>query len=316
METSQKCAFNKQKKDNTLLYGFILLVAVGFFVLVGLTFIFSGSFSPGLGKCVGIVEIDGEIAMAGIPMSLLSEGLPGSEDYAVAIEDINKRDDVASVIFVVNSPGGSVVAAHDIYYAIKSVEKPKVAYFREVAASAGYYISTPTDYIMSDPDTLTGSIGAVMTVAEMKGLFDKLGINMTNIVSGKYKDIGAFNKELTPEELSMLQEIVNESYQSFKSTIIKERKGKLDLVKFEEVADGRVLSAKQAKNVGLIDALGTKKDAINKAAELGGIIGEPRICKIKVVPQGYDNSLLGADSFFQKLMTYGGNGKTISLSFQ
>jgi len=97
--------------------------------------------------------------------------------------------------------------------------------------------------------------------------------------------------------------------------ILNERKGKLDVLKFEEVADGRILSASQAKSVGLIDALGTKKDAIKKASELGGIIGEPRICKIKAVPQGYDGSLLGADSFFQKLMS-SGNGKTISLSFQ
>jgi protease-4 len=315
MADSQKPAFGKQKKDNTMLYGFILLLAAGFFVLVGLTFMFAGSFSPGFGKCVAIVEIDGEIATKGLPMSLLSEGVPGSEDYAVTIEELNSREDVASVLFVINSPGGSVVAAHDIYYAIKSVEKPKVAYFREVAASAGYYIATPTDYIMSDPDTLTGSIGAVMTVAEMKGLFDKLGVNITNVVSGQYKDIGAPNKELTSDELAMLQVIVNESYQGFKSVILNERKGKLNVPLFEEIADGRVLSASQAKSVGLIDALGTKKDAINKAAELGGITEEPRVCKIKVVPQGYDGSLLGADSFMQKIMNYGG-GKKISLTFE
>jgi ClpP class serine protease len=113
----------------------------------------------------------------------------------------------------------------------------------------------------------------------------------------------------------MLQVIVNESYQGFKSVILNERKGKLNVPLFEEIADGRVLSASQAKSVGLIDALGTKKDAINKAAELGGITEEPRVCKIKVVPQGYDGSLLGADSFMQKIMNYGG-GKKISLTFE
>lgn len=315
MADSQKTAFVKQKKDNTMLYGFILLMAVGFFLLVGLTFLFAGSLSPSLGNCVGVVEINGEITTSSIPMSLLSEGMPGSEDYAVAIEDINKRDDISSVVFVVNSPGGSVVAAHDIYYAIKSVKKPKVAYFREVAASAGYYIATPTNYIMSDPDTLTGSIGAVMTIAQMKGLLEKLGVNITNVASGQYKDIGAINKDLSPEEFAMLQEIVNESYQGFKSVILTERKGKLNVAMFDMVADGRILSASQAKTVGLIDALGTKKDAIKKAAELGGVTGEPRICKIKVVPQGYDGSLLGADSFFQKIVG-SGSEKTISLSFK
>jgi protease-4 len=298
-----------------MLYGTILLLAVGFFIIVGMVFLFADTLSLPGAKCVGVVEINNEITTQSIPVSIFADGVPGSADIASAVESLNKRDDVGAVVFVINSPGGSTVASREIYQSMKDLKKPKVAYFREVAASGGYYISTATDYIVSEPGALTGSIGVVMTTAEMSGLFEKLGFNMTNVVSGTYKDIGAPNRPMTDAEKAILQALVDEDYQNFRSVILEGRKGRLNVEKFNEVADGRVLSGRQAKEVGLVDQLGTRKDAITKAAELGNMTGEPRICKIKITPGSGDGSLLGMDSFFRKLGMDSGV-KKVTLSFE
>jgi protease-4 len=159
-------------------------VLIGAFVVVIIVFFAFSSFSQSLvGKCVGVVTIDQEIATSGTPASLFSPGSPGSEEIADSIRQINQRPDVGAVVFVMNSPGGSVVATREIYDSVKSINKPKVAYFREVSASGSYYISTAADYIVSDPDAITGSIGVIATFTQMGGLFDKLGINTTSIRS-------------------------------------------------------------------------------------------------------------------------------------
>ena len=312
----KKTANYAGKKDNTLLYGTILLLAVGFFILIGLVFVFAGSGSFGMGKCIGIVEISDEITTASIPPSLFTEGTPGSEDIANAISSINKRDDIASVVFVINSPGGSVVGSREIYDSIKEVKQPKVAYFREVAASGGYYVSAATDYIISDPNALTGSIGVVTTTSDMSAMLEKIGINITNIATGKHKDIGAFNRPMDNEEYAIIQGLLNETFQEFVGVVLEGRKGKLNLEKFEQILDGRVLTGRQAKEIGLVDALGTKKDAIEKAAALGGLTNdESKICMIKAVPQGSDGSALGLESFINKLIA-NSNKKKIGLNFE
>lgn len=292
------------KKNNIPLYGVVLLLAVGFFVLVGLVFIFAGTTSFGMDKCVGVIEINGEITTQSMPSSLFAEGIPGSEDIAQEIKSLKHRDEIGALVIVMNSPGGSVVGSREIYDSIKEMNKTSVAYFREVAASGGYYISTATDYIVSDPDALTGSIGVIMTTVEMSGLFEKIGVNITNIVSGKHKDIGSPDKPMTEEEYAILYSLIEDTYSDFKSKVIEGRKGKLDMTQFENITDGRVLSGRQAKEVGLVDLLGTKEDAIKKAAELAGINAEePRICKIKAVPYEGTGSPFGMETLLTKVLS-------------
>jgi len=292
-------------RRNPLLHVIPFLVGIGF--LLVLAFYFLGSFIAPMfmGKCVAVIEINTELITEGIPSSMFAEGVPGSSEIVAAIKELDARPDVGAVVFVINSGGGSIIASREIYDAINSLSKPKVAYFREVAASGAYYISTPADYIISDPYTLTGSIGVIMPQAEMSGLLENLGVNITSITSGAHKDIGSPYKQMDTEEEGILQDIVNLVFEDFKSVILKNRGDKLDKKKFEEVLDGRVLLGVQAYEIGLVDALGTKQDAINKAAELAGLPENPRVSEVKITYS--EKGLFELDSFVKSILASGQN---------
>ena len=306
----------KKPTRNTGIYLLVFLLVAGFLVLIGFVFLLAGSQDSSFlasDKCIAVVDIDQELTTQHTDPSILSQGAPGSEDIAKAIEALNKRDEVGSVLFVINSPGGGVVASREIYLAVEELKKPKVGYFREVAASGGYYISAPLDYIISDPNAITGSIGVIATFSDMSGLFEKVGFNVTAIKSGSHKDIGSPSRPLTDEEKAILQNIVNETFSEFKSVVITHRGSKLNSDRFEEILDGRIITGRQAKEVGLVDAVGTKKDAIKKAAALGGISNEdPRLCKVSFGTE--DKSLFGLSSVFQGLMN--SNQKRVALKFE
>ncbi|MDO8554644.1 MAG: signal peptide peptidase SppA [Candidatus Micrarchaeota archaeon] len=306
---------NRPASNNMLLYSTILVGIVIFVALIGLVILLSGSFSTGFANtCVAVVTIDQPITVESSDPSLFSGGSPGSEEIAKSISDLNKRDDVGAVLFVMNSPGGSVVATREIYDSVKELKKPKVAYFREVSASGSYYVSTATDYIISDPDAITGSIGVIATFTDMSGLLGKVGINATSVQSGIHKDIGSSNRPMTENETKILQVLISEVFEEFKGVVVTNRGSKLNMEKFNEILDGRIVSGRQAKVIGLVDALGTKKDALKKAAELGEIATEdglPRTCDIELGgPQ--NNGLFGLDGIFGKLSL----SKKFQLSYQ
>lgn len=299
----------KPRSSVILSTGLALILA--FVMLIALFFIFV-SIAPSItGQCVAVVDIDTELTVDGVPPSLFDAGYLGSEELGYVIGGINDRADVGAVVFVINSPGGSVVATHEVYDAVDGLNKPKVSYFREVAASGGYYVATGTDYIITDPDALTGSIGVVATSVEMSGLLDDLGVNVTTITSGKHKDIGSPFRNMTVEEQQILQGIVDEVYKEFRNIVVENRKDALDMKEFEKVSDGRILSGRQAVKVGLADETGSKKDAIMKAADLAGIEYETyddiRVCPIST--SAADNAgLMNAESIFRILM--GKDGQT------
>lgn len=275
---------NAANSGNLLKYGGVLLLGAAFLIFLGVL-VFSSISGSVLGgsKCVAVVNIQNEITTQSSPAGLFSSGVAGSEDIAAAIDSLNSRDDVGAVLFVVDSPGGSVVASREIYDSVKALDKPKVAYFREVAASGAYYISAGTDYIVSDPDALTGSIGVIMTMSDLSGLFGKIGYNVTAIKSGEMKDIGSEGRPITDKERMVLQTLVDEIFSEFKSIVVENRGSRLDMARFDEILDGRVVSGRQAKEIGLVDALGTKKDAIRKAAQMANITdAEPSICSVEV----------------------------------
>ena len=263
------------------IYGTGILLIVGFILLIAVVFLFSAVFPSTFGECVVVMEINQELVTQGVPATLFSDGIPGSEEIANKIRKIDERPDVGAVVFVMDSPGGSVVATKEIYDAVDKMEKPRVIYMREAAASGAYYISTPADYIIADPNTITGSIGVVAVFADMSELFEKVGIDVTAITSGSAKDMGSPAREMTEKEMEIMQTIVNEVFEEFKGVIIKHRGSKLSMTKFNEILDGRIVSGRQAKEIGLVDALGTKQDAIDKAAELAELPSdEVRICRV------------------------------------
>ncbi len=287
--------------------GIFVLGLISFFVIIGLVITGLGFLSLPPSECVGVVEITGDIMVGGTPPSLMDAGTLGSDEIAERIRALDKRDDVKAVLFVVNSPGGSVVGTSEIYDAVVELEKPQVAYFREVAASGAYYLSAPSDYIISSPQCLTGSIGVIATLFQMEELFDNLGVNISTIKAGEHKDMGSISREMTDEEKEILQTIVDEIYSDFKSVILEHRGSKLDMKMFDEITDGRVLSGKQAKEVGLVDELGNKRDALEKAAELGGITyeGEVPVCEINTAPEEF--SIFEVFSFIKQINSHTNN---------
>ncbi|MFN7991889.1 MAG: signal peptide peptidase SppA [Candidatus Micrarchaeia archaeon] len=273
------------RPNNGLIVGTGLALVFLFILLIAIFFALSALGPSFVGKCVAVVSIDTPLSVEGSPGSVLGGGgTPGSEELASTISDLGKRDDVGAVLFIFNSPGGSVVATREIYEAVHGLSKPKVSYFREVAASGAYYVASGTDYIVSDPDAITGSIGVIATFTDMQGLLEKVGVNITPIKSGPHKDIGSSFRNMTPEETAILQGMIDEVYGEFKSVVLQNRGSRLDKSKFNEITDGRILSGRQAAKVGLVDKVGNKKDAILKAAELAGIKAESaedvRLCPV------------------------------------
>lgn len=299
-----------QQGTNWLKYGGILLLGIAFLIFLGIL-LFSSISTPLFGKCVAVVELNQEITTESVPASLFAEGMPGSEEIANSIRELDERGDVGAVVFVVNSPGGSVVASREIYDAVKGLEKPKVAYFREAATSGAYYVSSAADYIISEPNALTGSIGVIMILSDMSGLFEKIGFNMSAIKSGEAKDIGSFARPMTEKERQILQALVDEIFSEFKSIVLENRGPRLNMEKFNEILDGRVVSGRQAKEIGLVDELGNKQGAISKAAQLANITDkEPAICEIELSSQSA--GLFDARSF---LSIFEKNAKKVSVKY-
>jgi len=280
---------------------FVILLGAGLALLAFAGAVGSGGLAglPFVGKgCVALVPISGEIVADDASGGMFAEGAPGSETIANAIAETDKRKEVKAMVLLIDSPGGSVVAGNEIYRAVNSTEKPTVSYFREVAASAAYEIGAGSDYIVSDPDALTGSIGVRATVIDMSGLFEKLGVNMSVVKSGAMKDMGDVGRPMTPEEEAVFQAIVDEIFHEFRSNVIAGRGSRLNMAQFEKILDARVLTGRQAKEIGLVDELGTKQRAIEKAWEMGGGSGEPVVCNVNPAGSSFGGMFSGAAEAF------------------
>lgn len=277
------------------IWGYALLAIMALFIVFGALLLLgtqSSDISLGDG-CVGLVKIDGEIMAQDTPNSLFSTGRGGSEEISSIIEEADARPDIKALLIQINSPGGSVVGSREIYTAVKEAKKPTVAYMREIAASGGYYVAAGADYIVSEPDALTGSIGARMTLSQMSGLFEKVGYNETTIKSGEFKDIGNPAREISPQEIEILNSIINEAYSDFEQAVISQRSGTLNMKLFyENVTDARILTGKQAYKIGLVDMVGSKKDAIEKASKMAGYEKSLRVCEVGAKSTGFFSQLM------------------------
>lgn len=180
---------------------------------------------------------------------------------------------VKAVILEINSPGGSITATDILHNEIlkfkEETGKKVIVHMKGVAASGGYYIAAPADRIVAQPTTITGSIGVMMMLLNLEGLFKWAHVSQTIIKSGKFKDMGSSSRSLTDEEEKMLQEIVMEMYDRFVDVISEGRNMPKETVK--ALADGRVYTGRQALANGLIDSVGYMSDAIDAAKEEAGL---------------------------------------------
>ena len=188
---------------------------------------------------------------------------------------------VKAVVVRVNSPGGSVVASNEIHKLLNDCGKPVVFSFGETAASGGYYIACAGQWIVANPDTLTGSIGVISEIPNTDRLLDKLGVEFIVIKSGANKDIGSPFRAMTDEEKRLFQTIIDQAYDGFVKIVAEGRRLPEDKVR--QIADGRVYTGRQALELGLVDQLGYLDDAVSKAGELGGIQGKPRV--VEYIPR-------------------------------
>jgi len=185
-----------------------------------------------------------------------------------SMEDPNIR----AVVLRINSPGGQAAASQEIYREVMRVRdagKPVIASIGDMAASGGYYVASAADKIISEPGAMTGSIGVISTIPQLTDLLEKLGIEYVVIKGGEFKDIGSPYREITPEEKEVLQEMIDDVHDQFINDIAAGRG--LDVEDIREVADGRILTGRQAKELGLIDDFGNLYDAIDLAAEMAGV---------------------------------------------
>jgi protease-4 len=174
---------------------------------------------------------------------------------------------IKGVVLRINSPGGSIAASQEIAAMIRDFAKPVVVSMGDMAASGGYYISAPAKGIVAQPGTLTGSIGVITQVMNMEGLYDKIGIEVETIRSGRHKDM--LGRTMTPEERDLIQRISDEAHEQFITDIAEDRG--LDLEKVRELATGELFLGSQAAELGLVDRLGGIEEAILYLAEIAGI---------------------------------------------
>jgi len=158
-------------------------------------------------------------------------------------------------------------------------EKPVVIWMGERAASGGYYISCGGDHVIAHPDTLTGSIGVISQFIDAEELLDKVGVDVMVIASGEYKAMGSLFRDMTEEEREIWSRMLDQIYDDFVEVVVKARELPEETVR--ELADGRVYTGQQALEQGLVDAVGLPADAIARAAELGGIEGEPQVVELR-----------------------------------
>jgi protease-4 len=240
---------------------------------------------------IGLVRVEGTISSG-------SAGLLGSSSAERVVKSLDKAakdPTIKAVILRVNSPGGGVVASWEIGEAVKRVRaagKPVVVSMGDSAASGGYWISAGADRIIASPGTMTGSIGVIMQTVDLSAIYQKIGYKTEVFKSGAYKDIGSPNRPMTDDERKIIQDILMETYEQFVQVVAEGRK--MDPAKVRQIADGRILSGRQALELGLVDELGDMHRAVQVAAELAKLEGEPKVKELNGTGTLLDD-LLGED---------------------
>ncbi len=195
------------------------------------------------------------------------------------LKKFSENPSVKAIVLRIDSPGGGVVPSQEIYDAVRRVRtksnKAVIASMGSVAASGGYYIAAATDRIVANPGTLTGSIGVIMEMANVEGLLQKIGVEGVVVKSGKYKDVGSPLRKMSDEERGLLQTVMDDVHKQFIEAVAEGRS--LEVPEVQALADGRIFTGRQAKAAKLVDELGNLDDAIQLAADVVGIEGEPKV---------------------------------------
>ncbi len=219
----------------------------------------------------------GEIALVRIQGMLMD-----SQNIVRQLSDYRHNPGVRGILLRIDSPGGAVAPAQEIYSEIMKLRadhKTVYASMGTVAASGGYYIACAADYVLANPGTLTGSIAAVMAFSNIEELTNKIGVKPVIIKSGKYKDVGSPLRAMNPEERKLLQNVVDDVHQQFVQAVAKGRG--LSVSEVKEIADGRIMTGQQALKLKLIDEIGGLEKTLELLAKKIGVEGRPRVIEEK-----------------------------------
>lgn len=223
---------------------------------------------------IALIDIDGvlqnkhEASLLGPagehPVSLLTEKLRQAAT--------DKR--VRAIVLRINSPGGTVTASDLMYTEVQRFKqrtgKPVIACMLDVAASGGYYIACAADHIIAHPTTVTGSIGVILVLPEFSGTMQKLGVAVNVVKSGAMKDAGSMFRDLAPQDRAMFQKLIDGMYARFVD-VVHDGRPQIEPDRLKELADGRVFLAGEARDAGLVDQVGTLREAIRAAKQAAGI---------------------------------------------
>ncbi len=231
------------------------------------------------GDKVLLLDLSGIISEA--PLFTLGPQAPQVSMLARVREELKKAEDddrVRALVVRINSPGGTATASDILYKELTEFKArrkiPVVAAFMDVGASGAYYVALAADTIVAHPTTVTGSIGVIMLTLNAEGLLQKVGVSPITIKSGAKKDMGSPFRGLTEEERQIFQGVIDDLYGRFVSLIVKERH--IPEAQVRAFADGRIYTAPQAKELGLVDRVGYLEDAV-QAAKQGAKLSEARV---------------------------------------
>ncbi len=257
-----------------IIIGIILIPVIIGIVLMGISATqYSDTFSlSGQQKKIGLVKI--------------FDIIYSSESHVKQLEELRKDNSVAGVILRINSPGGGVAPSQEIFQEVlrfRQANKPVVVSMGNVAASGGYYIASASERIFANPGTITGSIGVIFQFPHYYDLLNKIGIKMTTIKSGKYKDIGNPNRDLTTREKAFLQKLLDNTHTQFIDDVALARSMELSMLK--KIADGRIFTGQQALEAELVDTLGGFSAAVAYLKEALDLPEKTKVVEKKSRPQ-------------------------------
>jgi len=245
-----------------------IAAAIAFFVVITAGGLLPDGRAGGLslGKKIGLVEVTGTIIEP--------------TEYVNQIVKFGEDSSIRALLVRVESPGGGVAASQEIYEALRDVRDsgtPVVVSMGGIAASGGYYVACGADSIVANPGTLTGSIGVIMNFPMARELMRKIGMEWEVLKTGEFKDIGSFARPMTDRERELLDGILADVYDQFVTVVSLERG--IEREEVEKIADGSIFTGRQALELGLVDRIGGLRDALDMAAEMGGISGKPTVVK-------------------------------------
>ena len=254
------------RKDHPIRLVLIILgIAILFFgTVMAILLSFSGpTISLSFGNKIGVIPIQGVIN--------------DSDKIVEQLITFGNDKHIKAIILKINSSGGGVGPSQEIYSETRRTMKKKrvIAALGSLAASGAYYIASATDKIVANPGTLTGSIGVIMEFIRVEELLNKIGIEMQVIKSGEFKDIGSPNRKMTEKEKKMLMTLIEDIRNQFVTAVSQGRN--LPREEVLKIADGRIFSGRQAKNLGLVDALGNFQDAVTMAKRMAKIKGDVKL---------------------------------------